>query len=272
MTESMPSIFDSLAYSTRVLFGGVARPGITFLPHDRLLVSHRGVKHGWTRFFIGNVREAGISLAKKILPRRVLEEVRRYRGFKKSDRPVYLKLRITNRLGLQARKVPRGARSFVFICFGNIMRSPMSESFFRQAIASHPSINVKIASAGLNATSGRPAHPWAIAAAQDFGFSLEGHRAVLLTRSMVDEADAILAMDFQNQVDFLSRYPDALDKLFLLGAYSGAVRPIEIRDPFFGDLEETRRCYRLLQTCTQNLADSLDVIKTQNTVPSSEAR
>ncbi|MGA2337277.1 MAG: low molecular weight protein-tyrosine-phosphatase [Terriglobales bacterium] len=224
------------------------------------------------RFLIGNLRETGIALAKKIVPGRLIQEVRRYRGFKKSERPIYLKLRIASKLGLRSRKVPGGARSFVFVCFGNIMRSPMSEAFFREAIARHPSIDVNIASAGLNATPGRPAHPWAIAAAQDFGISLASHRATLLTRTMVDEADAILAMDFQNQVDLLSRYPDAAGRFFLLGAYSGTDRPIEIQDPFFGDLDETRRCYRLLQTCTQNLADSLDAIRTQSTATSSGAR
>ena len=89
---------------------------------------------------------------------------------------------------------------------------------------------------------------------------------------MVDEADAILAMDLQNQVELLSRYPDAADKFFLLGSYAGAARPIEIRDPFFGDLDETRSCYRLLQTCTQNLADSLDPISTQSAATQSGAR
>jgi protein-tyrosine-phosphatase len=75
---------------------------------------------------------------------------------------------------------------------------------------------------------------------------------------MVDETDAIVAMDFQNQVEFLSRFPDAADRFFLLGAYSGTSGSGEIRDPFFGDLDETRRCYRRLQTCVRNLADSLD--------------
>lgn len=270
MTGSVPRIFDRLAYSSRVELAGAGGPGLILRSDDR--GPNATAFNAGTRFFIGSLRATGTALAKKIVPKPLLEEVRRYRGFKKSERPIYLKLRITNQLGLNSRKVPQGARSFVFVCFGNIMRSPMSELFFKEAIARHRSIDAKIISAGLNATSGKPAHPWAVAAAQDFGLSLEGHRATLLTRAMVDEADAVLAMDFQNQVEFVSRYPDAADKLFLLGAYSGAARPIEIQDPFYGDLEETRRCYRLLQTCTRNLADSLDVIRTQSTVASSEAQ
>ena len=210
---------------------------------------------------LGNLCEKGRALAKKTVVRRLVQEVRRYRRFKKGERTIYLKLRITNSFGLRSRHVPREARSILFVCFGNIMRSPMSAELFQRAIARHSGVAAKVASAGLNATPGRTAHPWALAAAQDFGIALEGHRATLLTRAMVDEADAILVMDFQNQVELLSRYPNAASKSFLLGTYAGESRPIEIQDPFLGDLDETRRCYRLLQTCVQNLADSLGAIR-----------
>ena len=226
----------------------------------QLLLPNPQRRKVWTPLFLGNLRETGRALAKKIIPKSLVQEVRRFRGLKKAERPLYIKLRIANKFGRDSRKVPPEARSFVFVCFGNIMRSPICEAFFKEALGHPLGTGIKISSAGLNATPGKQAHPWAIAAAQDFGISLEDHQATLLTRTMVDETDAVLAMDFQNQVELLSRYPNAVDKIFLLGAYSGAsTRPIEIRDPFFGDLDETRRCYGLLQTCTQNLADSLSV-------------
>jgi protein-tyrosine-phosphatase len=213
------------------------------------------------------------ALARKIVPGCVIEELRRYRQFKKTERPIYLRLRIADKLGMQSRKVPPSARSLVFVCFGNIMRSPIGEAFFKEAIALHGNASVKVSSAGLNATPGTPAHPWAIAAARDFGISLDLHQATLLTRAMVDEADAILAMDFQNQVEFLSRFPDAADRFYLLGAYSGTAGSIEIRDPFYGDLEETRRCYQRLQTCVRNLAASLEGSRIESsTATSSRAR
>lgn len=202
-----------------------------------------------------SLRKAGIAFAKKVVPRRLIQEIRRYRRLKKSERFTYLKLRINYELGLDSRKVPSTARSFVFVCFGNIMRSPTAEALFRQASAG---LGVRITSAGLNATPGTPAHPWAVAAAEELGISLANHRATLLTPTMIDDAEAILAMDLQNQVELLTRYPDAAAKFFMLGAYSGATsRTVEIRDPFYGDLNETRRCYALLRTCTQNLASSL---------------
>ena len=273
-TGLMSIILKHRSYSTGVLLGSINPvQEVNILSERRLFVPRPQYQNAWERFFLGNVRKAGRAALKRIVPGRVIQEARRYLRVGKSQRALYLKLRITNCLGLKSRKVPPGARSFVFVCFGNIMRSPMSEALFKDAIARNPSIAAKITSAGLNATPGTPAHPWAVAAAQDFGISLEHHQSILLTREMVDEADAILAMDSQNQVELLSRYPDAADRFFLLGAYSGTTnRPIEIRDPFYGDLKETRRCYRLLQTCIKNLAESLDASKTQNKASPSVAR
>ncbi len=51
---------------------------------------------------------------------------------------------------------------------------------------------------------------------------------------------------------------EAKEKIFMLRAYEGApVRRAEIRDPYYGDLEQTRECYRLLQNCIQNVASGV---------------
>jgi protein-tyrosine-phosphatase len=209
----------------------------------------------------GRLHEAALNVAKKLVPRTWVQEVRRYRRFSKAERGLYFKIRITNGIRLRGstrQAIPKSARSFVFVCFGNIMRSPMCEALFRRVTKPYSNLNLDIVSAGLNAAAGTPPHPWAVSAAKKMEISLEGYRAKPLSRIMVDRADAILAMDYQNQVELLSRYPDAADKFFLLGCYAGTnSRPIEIRDPFFGSEEETVSCYHLLQTCTQNLADCL---------------
>ena len=119
-------------------------------------------------------------------------------------------------------------------------------------------LSLAVGSAGLNATSGRPAHPWAITAAREFGISLENHCARLLTQEMVDGADAILAMDYQNQVQLLTRWKHASKKVFMLSAYAPAeYRSVEIPDPYYLGEEQTRICYRVLHECIQNLTTSL---------------
>jgi len=173
----------------------------------------------------------------------------------------YLKLRLLDAAGISAsnrHRVHQHARSFLFICYGNIMRSPMAELMFKRTIKQLGIEGVQVNSAGLHASPGTEAHPRAQIAASELGLPLEGHRSQLLTAAMAEEADAIFAMDFQNKAELLSLFPQAERKIFMLGTY--ATEPgqgCEIPDPFFGDQDEARRCYRVLQACIDNLAKSL---------------
>ena len=71
---------------------------------------------------------------------------------------------------------------------------------------------VRIMSAGLHASAGRDAHLWAQEASADLGISLAGHRAKPLTQDIVEQAGCILAMDFQNKAELLTRYPRSREK------------------------------------------------------------
>lgn len=174
----------------------------------------------------------------------------------------YARLRLLDVIGVRSdnqRLVPPSARSFTFICFGNIMRSAMSESFMRQeAIKAGVLEKVRITSAGMHATPGREAHPWAQEASVELGISLANHRAKPLTGEMVEQSDCILAMDFQNKAELLTLYPESEQKIYMLSAYAESPwRYREIPDPYLGDLETTRVCARELQSCIRNLMVSV---------------
>lgn len=198
------------------------------------------------------------------LPKAVVREIQSYRRYKKIERPIYLKLRLLEGIGMGSgkRKAPTTARAFVFVCFGNIMRSPMCEALMKRELSRHQA-GVSVISAGLHASPGNSAHPWAMAAARDLGISLEQHRAQLLTVEMVEQADAVFAMDYQNQVELLAYYPNARGKIFMLAAYAEhSYGRVEIPDPYYGDAQETLRCYRVLQACIHNIAAS--IVRAQN--------
>ena len=189
-----------------------------------------------------------------------MQEIQSYRKYKKNERPIYLRLRIGNGIGLgneKLRKAPATARAFVFVCFGNIMRSPMCEALMKREMADQLS-QVNVVSAGLHASAGTAAHPWGLAAARELGIALDDHRAQALTLEMVDQADAIFAMDYQNVVELLAYYPKAKGKIFMLGQYAGDEHPrAEIPDPYYGNPEQTRLCYQVLQRCIHNVACSV---------------
>jgi len=174
---------------------------------------------------------------------------------------IYARLRILDTLGMRGDNmgtVAPDARSFVFVCFGNIMRSPMAQLIFEQAARDNGLSGLSVTSAGIHATEGKEAHPRARVGARALGLSLDHHRSRLLNAETVSQADAIFAMDFQNKAELLACYPEAGKKIFMLSAYAeGSQRYREIPDPYYGDQEETFRCYAVLNTCVQNLVRSL---------------
>lgn len=175
---------------------------------------------------------------------------------------IYARLSLLDRLGIRAaskRLVPQSARSFIFVCHGNIMRSAMAEFLMRQTLLeTGVEEHVQVMSAGLHACAGREAHIWAQEASTDLGISLAAHRAKPLTRQMVEGADCILAMDFRNRAELLMLYPESRKKIYMLSAYSqGPWQYREIPDPYLGDLETTRFCARQLEICVRNLTRAI---------------
>jgi protein-tyrosine-phosphatase len=112
-----------------------------------------------------------------------------------------------------------------------------------------------VRSAGLHAVPGREAHACALAVSTELGIPLDQHRAQPLTPELVSGSDLIFAMDFENLAELETLYPAARNKIFLLSRYAeGRQRNREIPDPYFGDIETTRRCYSVLRACIDNLA------------------
>lgn len=224
--------------------------------------------------FAKSIKELGAAdvrwLFRKAMPGRWKTYANIHSRLGPQARPPYVRLRVRDalRLGPSNRTtVPSGSKSFVFVCFGNIMRSPMAEAMFKRVLAEQGHGGVTVFSAGLHAVNGRNAHPWATSAAREIGIPLEDHRAQRLTATMVAGTDAIMAMDFENMAELLSLYPQAAHKICLLSAYADPPgRYREIVDPYGGDEEGTRRCYAVLAGCIRNLAASLFPVSARSTV------
>jgi len=200
-------------------------------------------------------------LVRKIVPTQWVKERYIYRRLGAKAGPIYLRLRTMDAAGIHSqneRRVPASAKSIVFVCFGNIMRSAMAEQWMIRAMHEDHRHDIEVSSAGMHATSGNSAHPWAQLAAEGAGLSLANHRAQLLTQEMVDETDALLAMDFQNKAELLAQYPDAADRVFMLSAYADPpMTGREIPDPYFGDEEKTRACCGVIEVCVRRLLATL---------------
>jgi protein-tyrosine-phosphatase len=220
----------------------------------------------------GDPTKSGIrQTIRNLLPKALLRERDIMSRLGPKARAVYARLKLLDSLGVRSQNthfLGPNPHSVVFVCFGNIMRSPMAEALFRKAALGADLTDVEISSAGLHAIPGREAHPWALRAAAEMGLPLTEHRARRLTPEMVSRADSIFSMDLQNKAELLAFYPESRKKILMLSAFAdGKARDREIPDPYFGNLDTTRCCYVTLQTCVLNLTAALVALRTIRVPP-----
>lgn len=154
----------------------------------------------------------------------------------------------------------RPIQHVLFICHGNIIRSPLAAALLRKHLMQIASPTVAVASAGLHARPGRPVDPRVRDTAPELGVCLDGHVAQGLTAEMVDRADLILVMDRRDEAELLARYPEAAPKVDLLGSIGGAGHA-EIPDAIqYDDLSAIRRCCQLVDECVRALPGRLGLL------------
>ena len=147
----------------------------------------------------------------------------------------------------------------IFLCHGNIIRSPMAEALFKQNATTMGLKNFHVSSAGINAKPFSGADPRSLVVAKELGINLGKHRAQQVTEEIIENADAIFLMDSINEARLLEKYPKAWRKLYPLSSFCkpGQIKNGEISDPYKGDIEDVRRCYHILQASVQRLVTSL---------------
>ena len=138
----------------------------------------------------------------------------------------------------------------LFVCHGNICRSPMAE-FVMKDMVEKKGIAEKfyIASAATSTEEiGNGVHYGTRKKLAEFGISTDGKRAVQLKKSDYDKYDYIIGMDSWNMRNMKRMLPEDVDnKIHLLLDFSD--NPRDIADPWYtGDFDTTYD--DILEGCT----------------------
>ncbi|MEX0975993.1 MAG: low molecular weight protein-tyrosine-phosphatase [Woeseia sp.] len=127
--------------------------------------------------------------------------------------------------------------SVLFVCMGNICRSPTAEGVFRKVVTDAGLADrIRVDSAGTHAYHvGEPPDRRAQAAASRRGVMLADIRARRFRDEDFDEFDYILAMDRDNLAELQQRVPaQRATGLHLFLEFAGHDGAIEVPDPYYG--------------------------------------
>lgn len=136
--------------------------------------------------------------------------------------------------------------TILFVCTGNTCRSSMAEVLFKDLLqkSGEELGNIKVMSAGIYANPGDTAADQAIEVVEGLGLSLREHRARILTKDLLQEADLILTMTMHHKLAILQIAPHVQDKVFTLKEYANAgdtIEDVNISDPFGQSVEVYRK-------------------------------
>lgn len=147
----------------------------------------------------------------------------------------------------------------LFVCLGNICRSPTAEGVLRTIAArEYPGLSLEVDSAGTaDYHVGEPPDRRSVAAARRRGYDLAGLRARQLQSADFRRFDCILAMDRSNLAELeRQRKAGATARLALFLGEAGE-KPDEVPDPYHGSVEDFERVLDLCERGARGLLAAL---------------
>ena len=155
------------------------------------------------------------------------------------------------------------APSVLFVCLGNICRSPLAEAAYRRhAAAAGLAVSPSAVSADSAGTGdwhvGHPPDPRAIAEAARHGIDIAGYRGRQISRADFTRHDFICALDAQNLIDLRELAPsDTTARLSLLLDFVPGMAGQPVADPYWGEAADFARTWAQVDIAARSLVAQL---------------
>ena len=146
----------------------------------------------------------------------------------------------------------------LFVCLGNICRSPMAEGALRAA-AAKAGLDITVDSAGTaDYHIGEAPDPRAIAIAKEHGVDISGAIARQLTSDDFSRFTHIFALDKANVAGINARAPrhGAAKRSLLLDVVDGRSGEA-VPDPYYGDETDFAECWKTIEQAVEAIVDQL---------------
>ena len=150
--------------------------------------------------------------------------------------------------------------SVLFVCMGNICRSPLAEGAFRHLVdAENLTDQFHIDSAGTTGYhAGSPPDSRGIAAAKAKKIDISEQQSRRVTDEDFSDFDLIVVMDRDNERNLLDRCPEEhKEKIQLFLPFIPGTPLKEMPDPYYGRDEDFVKCLDIAQEASKGLLDAL---------------
>lgn len=161
---------------------------------------------------------------------------------------------------LRVPPLPPAPRSVLFVCKGNICRSPFAAALAAPLLARH---GIRCSSAGFLASPRNAPPADAVGAAANQGIVLSGHRPAPLTNAMMCASDVVVVMEYAHLVRLRREYPAYRNRIVLLPRFApptprlGWYERYNIADPFGKPRRVFDDCYARTRAAVLALVDAL---------------
>jgi glycine hydroxymethyltransferase len=148
-------------------------------------------------------------------------------------------------------------KNILFVCTGNICRSPMAEGLLRHMTARRG--DVRVASAGLGAMDGQRPSLHAVEALAREGIDISGHRSQPVSAALLQRADFVFTMTRDHRDMLLLLFPEAGAKIRLLrGNEAAKGGRADVYDPIGGSFVTYETCKEEIKHALTGVLDIIN--------------
>jgi protein-tyrosine phosphatase len=144
----------------------------------------------------------------------------------------------------------------LFVCTGNICRSPTAEALLRHHAGALP---IVADSCGISAEEqGNPPHPMTVAEAERRGIAMPDRRARRIGRRDFAESDLLVPMTRGHEARLLRLKPEgARGEIRRMMTFAAGLEEEDVPDPWYGDQSAYVHAFDLIETGVRGLLDEL---------------
>ena len=198
-------------------------------------------RESWDHF---DWRDLGIS--RRVVTVAVTDQLRTvYRKFK--DWQIKRRLLHHHHVLLCRLKAAGGPDKILFLCYGNICRSPLAAALAEKLLT-----GIAIDSAGFHEQTGRSCPQKILGIGKSLGIDLSFHRSARVTHDKLANSDLVIAMDLENLNRLRQEFSGMASRTTLLGLFA-TPETLDIADPYLADEAATIRICEQVRQGVENL-------------------